>query len=393
MKITVNRKELERELAIAKKVIGRPNSLMICQSVLLSFYENGIAIQSTDLSKAYMGVIGDPLYNYWIPDNSDQIVISLDRFMRVVKAISKKTTEVSLEFTQEDQGLLVNGTTTIVASASADDYPYLPKFPASTQYNLFMYDGLNQVNSLKGDRDDKRMHIQCLYADTQNGRLASTDGSRLYLSKIPVTESLKPFMIEKDAVDVLCTPQLRNHIGPVRIKDNNLFFDTEKGYLSVRIPDGEFPDCGFLIEMFSQDPGAVVSVSDKHVVIDAINEAQGILSDQYRGIMIDINGHVIISATNPDYGEFKKDISRDVTIYLSEEELVDNVFDCTKQLQNHIGYLGKPLSLALNPAYVIDVCKQIPDVGINFLFPGADSPMLIESAMTDFRAAIMPMRV
>lgn len=369
MKITVNRKELERELTIAKKVIGRGCSLMIVNSILISIYQDGVAITSTDLNQSYTGVIGDRLHNYWVPDNSDQILVNLAMLMKVVKSISKKTTEISLEFTWDGDGLLVNGTTTIVSSGRIEDYPELLKFPASTQYNLFTYEGLSQVNSLHGYKDDKRAHINCLYADTENGRLASTDGSRLYLSKIPIVKSIKPFLIEKNSVNILCSPQLRNHIGPVRIKDNHIFIDTDNGYLSVRQIEGEFPDCGFLVEMFGKDPEAVVSMSDKQVVIDAMTEAVGILNESYHGVTININGKVSVSATNPDAGEFSKDISSEVT------------------------KSGIDLELGLNPFYVIDACKQIPDKGLNLLFPGDESPMLIESTLTDFQAAIMPMRV
>jgi len=394
MKITVNRKALERELTIAKKIIGKGNCLSICSSVLISFYQDGIAITSTDLDRSYTGTIGDPLYNYWTPDDADKILISVDRLLKVVKAIPKKTTEIPLEFTWEESGLLVNGTTTIVASGRVDDYPELPKFPASTQYNLFTHEGLSQVNALKGYSDDKRAHIRCLYADTENGRLTSTDGSRLYTSKIPVTKTVKPFLISKEAVAILCTPQLRDHIGPVRVKDNNVFIDTDNGYLSICVCEGEFPDFGLLCEMFGQEPEAIVSMPDKRIVIDAMNEAQGILSDGYRGVVIDINGKVTISATNPDCGEFSKDISKEVDICMVEDNLIDHdLLECTSQLQNHIGYLSKPLTLALNPAYVIEACKQIPDTGINLLFPGDDSPMLIESAINDFQAAIMPMSI
>jgi len=393
MKQIVNRKALERELIIAKKVAGKGCNIAICQSVRLAFYEDGIAIQSTNLDRAYTGVIGDPLYNYWIPDNSDQITINIDRLIRIIKAIPKKTTEISLEITWEEHGLLVNGTTTIVQSGRVEEYPTLPKFPQSKSYNLFSYDVFNQINSINGCKDDMRTHINSLYADTVNGRLMSTDGGRLYMTKIPIVKNLKPFMIGKDTVNILCIPQLRNNIGVVRIDINHVFFDMGNGCMVIRLPDGEFPDVGFLAEMFGQDPEAIVSMPDKQTIIDTMNEAQGILSDNYRGITVDINGHVIISAVNPDMGEFKKDISSEVDTY-SIGSLIDyDLLECTAQLQNHIGYLGKNMTFGFNPAYIIDACKQIPDVGLNLLFPGDGKPMLVESAINDFQACIMPMKV
>jgi len=369
MKIKVNRKELEKELAIAKKIIGGKTNLAICQSVLLSFYDSGVAIQSTNLDRAYIGTIGDKLYNDWVPDNSDQIPIDVIRLIRIVKAISKKTTEIPLEITWDGNGLLVNDTTTIVAHGRVDDYPTLPQLPQSRSYNLFSYDAFKQTNAIGGYKDDKRAHINSLYADTINGRLASTDGSRLYTMAIPVEPTLKPFMIPKDTVTVLCIPQLRNHIGPARISNNNLFFSTDNGHLSVRVPDGEFPDVGFLAEMFGQDPDAVISMPDKQTMIDALNEAGGILDGSYKGIVLEANGNVTITAANPDCGEYKKDISKDVD-------------KC-----------GIDFEMAFNSKFIIDTCKQIADVGINLLFPGQDKPMLIQSEVNGFQAVIMPMQI
>ncbi len=370
MEIKVDRKELERELTIAKKIIGGRTNLAICQSVLLTLYDGGVAIQSTNLSRAYVGIVGDPLHSYWIPDNADKIAIDLTRLMKVVKAIPKKQATVPFEITWDGDGILVNNTTTIVSAGRAKDYPTLPHFPQSRSYNLLSYDALNQTNAIGGCKDDRRCHINHLYADTENGRLASTDGSRLYTMAIPIEPTLKPFMIEKDAASILCTPQLRDHIGKVRVSKDNLFVDTGNGYLSVSIPiDAEFPDIGMLIEYFNQDPDAIISMPDKQTMVDALNEAGGILGDGYKGIILEANGTVAITATNPDAGEFSKDITADVT-------------KC-----------GIDFEMAYNPKFIIDICKQIADTGINFLFPGQDQPLLVKSEINGFQAVIMPMNI
>ena len=163
------------------------------------------------------------------------------------------------------------------------------------------------------------------------------------------------------------------------------------GCMTARIPEGEFPDTDELCAMFGQDFEAVVSMPDKQTIIDIMNEAQGILSDTYRSITMDINGHFIVSSVNPDCGEFSKDISSEVDIYRAEDHNAFSFYN--RQLENHIGTLESNLTMAFNPAYIIDACKQIPDTGINLLFPGADKPILIQSEVNGFQAVVMPKKL
>ena len=369
-KCVVNRKELEKELAIAKKIIGTGCNLIICQSVMLTFLtDNGLALECTNLEHAYMGVIGIQLnHKYRLPSMAKKILVNIDRLKRVVSAIPKKTTEIPLEITWDENGLLVNGTTTIVCGGRIDDYPDLPKLPWGRSYNLLSYDKLSQINSIPAS-DDKRDHIISLYVDTKTGHIVSTDGSRLYIVQTLSIPHLKPFMILKNTAKILTTPQLKNEIGNVRVDDRNAFIETGHGFIAVRLLDGDFPDYESVIDIINSDPVAVISTCDKQSMIDVMAEAAGILDNNYRGVTFESEGGIIVSATNPDFGEFEKDISADFT------------------------FAGDKIRMAFNPSYMVDACNHIQDKGLNVLFYGENYPAIAESANGDFRAVIMPMRV
>lgn len=314
-RVIANRKDLEREIAISKKVIGTGCNLAICQSVMLSFLPGGnLAMSCTNLEHAYTGFINAPGSKgyhrpYRLPVTAKKILVNIDIFKKIVSKVPKKIKEIPLEITWDDNGLLVNNTTTIISGGKINEYPVLPKLPWGSSYDLLSYEKLVQINSIPAS-DDRRAHIISLYVDTVAGNLVSTDGSRLYSAKIP-TAPIKPFMIPKATVKILISPQLKNEIGRVRVRGNDAFIETGHGFISARIVEGEFP---VYEDIFSiDDPATVVSTPDKQAFIDVMAEASAIMNDQYRGVTLVKNGGLFVEAVNPDLGEFNKDISNDFT--------------------------------------------------------------------------------
>ena len=367
IQIAVNRKELEKELAIAKKVIAGKHNLQIIENIVLSFMPDSLAIQSTNLEHSYLGVIGKPINRkYRLPGKSQKVLVSIDRITRVIKSIPKKTTEIPLEITWNGGGLLVNGTTTIVAGGQYDDFPTLPGLPWGRSHNLLSCDKIEQVNSIPAS-DDKRAHIISLYVNGPAGHLVSTDGSRLYIANIPKAADMKPFLLPKKTASILTSPQLKNEIGNVRITDSYAFIETDHGFMCVRIPDGEFPDYNRI--MPGHDPVAIISTPDKQDLIDIMSEAAAILNQNYAGVVFSSDNNLIITATNPDCGEYRKDISAEFT------------------------HDGAGFEMAFNQAFVVDACKSIQDKGLNMNIWGNEYPAAFESASGDFKALLMPMRI
>jgi len=365
--IIVNRKELEHELAIAKKIIAGKHNLSIIENVVLSFMPDSLAIQSTNLEHSYLGVIGKPINRkYRLPGKSKKILISIDRITRIIKAIPKKITEIPLEITWDGDGLLVNGTTTIVSGGKYDDYPILPKLPWGRSHNLLSYEKIEQVNSIPAS-DDKRAHIISLYVNGPAGHLVSTDGSRLYIANIPKAAHMKPFLLPKNTASILISPQLKNEIGNVRINESYVFIETGHGFMSVRILEGEFPDYNRI--MPDHDPVAIISTPDKKDLIDIMAEAAAILNQNYSGVTFSSDNNLVVTAINPDCGEYKKDISAEFT------------------------YVGASFEMSFNQTFVVDACKSIKDKGINMYIWGNEYPAAFESAAGDFKALLMPMRI
>jgi len=365
--IVVNRKEFEKELAIAKKVIAGKHNLCIIENVVLSFMPESLVLQCTNLEHSYLGVIGKPINRkYRISEKTPKVLVSIDRLTNVVKSISKKATEIPLEITWDGDGLLINGTTTIIAGGKYDDYPTLPKLPWGLSHNVLSSEKIDQLSGISFG-DDKREHIRCLYVNGPAGQLASTDGSRLYIATIPKTDHMKPFLLPKKTASILTSPQLKNEIGDVRITDLYAFVETGHGFMCVRLPEGEFPDYNRI--MPDHDPVAIISTPDKQDMIDIMAEAAAILNQSYAGVVFSLDNNLVVTATNPDCGEYKKDISDMFT------------------------HDGAGFEMAFNQAFIVDACKSIKDRGMNMYIWGNEYPAAFESAAGDFKALLMPMRI
>lgn len=324
-------------------------------------------MQSTNLEHSYLGVIGKPINRkYRISVKTPKVLVSIERLTKIVKAIPKKTTEIPLEITWDGDGLLVNGTTTIVAGGKYDNYPVLPKLPWGKSHTLLSHDKIEQVNSIPAS-DDKRAHIISLYVNGPAGHLVSTDGSRLYIANIPKAADMKPFLLPKNTAAILTSPQLKNEIGAVRITDLYAFIETGHGFMCVRLPEGEFPDYNRI--MPDHDPVAIVSTSDKQDMIDIMSEAAAILNQSYAGVTFSSDNNLVVTAINPDCGEYRKDIS--------------DVFT----------HDGAGFEMAFNQAFIVDACKSIQDKGMNMYIWGNEYPAVFESAAGDFKALLMPMRI
>ena len=380
----INRKELERELAILKKLTSKRHNLHICESTLMSFMTDQVGFQATDLSTTYTGFVGEGAtknYENKVPPGTPQILISVSKLMKAVKAIPKKIDEVSLEVVDEGNCLLVNGTITIAAGGKIEDYPDIPElltrwfyFPyllKGRSYDLLTYDKLLQASSaLKPDKDEKRMHVTNLLFDTENGNIVSTDGNRLNVVKIPVAKDVKPFMMHKDVVQLLSIPQLRSEIGAISNDERHVFVRTGHGFISLRQTDEvNYPDYLDLLGYFQDGPNAVLATHDKQLFVDVLIEANGILSEDYRGVTLNMHDRVLINAVNPDVGEFNKDVSDDFT------------------------YTGDDIEVAINPVFFIEACKQLPDTGLNVQLLDNEKLIMIESIDKEFTALIMPIRI
>jgi len=333
-------------------------------------------IQSTDLSIGYIGLVGcKPERKFRVSKAIPRILVSVSNLKRVLSAIPKKIKDISLETTWDGQGLIINNTITVVCGMSVDDFPIFPKLPFGKQYNgIIDYAQLTCFNSFSAKKDDGRIYKTHLYFDADKDNVVATDGNRLHIVKFNSDKMLnESFMLHYDAVELLTCTQLRNKIGAVSFSKRDVFIQTGNGYITIMKPEeNNFPDYKDIISVFDREnPKAVISATDKQFFIDEIVEAKTITSEHYRAVTFNLNGRVVLSSMNPDIGEFKKDIT-------------DNL--------SYISFKNTDIEMSFNPEYLISACKDLPDNELYMMsFLDENHPAIIESETGYFKAVVMPM--
>jgi len=375
----INKKELEKELKILGKVVSGRQHLLILENVLMTFMmgdsrdSEGLIMQGTNLDIFYTGILGSCNRKYRIKAGSPQILIPINKLKRAVKAVPKKTTEINLEIITNDNNkrLLVNDTITIMNGGDLEDYPDRPKLPWGRSCDLMIYQKLTQINNVIGsDPDDKRPYVHHLLFDTEKGKLVATDGNQMRVVGIPQAP-IKPFMIHSKVVDLLLSSQLKNEIGKVSIKKGYVFIQTDHGFIVARLlEEFDYPNYMNVLDYNNHDLDGILATHDKQLMIDVLKEATAITTPDYRGVTLNLNKHIVVEATNPEIGEFKKDVSNDFC------------------------YTGIDVCFTYNPKYLINTCNALPDTGLNMRFIQDQAGMiLINSVTNDFKAVIMPMRM
>lgn len=382
---TVNRKELETQLAIHNKVTSGYSALAICSTVHMALTSTSVIMRSTDLETVYWNALsvtgqeGIENKRFYVYPDAAQTCIPISSFMKAVKAIPKKTETVKLEMIYDIEDyehpseFRINGTITVV-TMNPDDFPTTPRLPDGSwhlYYDVLTAENISQVKAVKGHADDHRPHIIGALFNFRDGELVKTDGSRLHISTIG-TAPYDSVLVPMKSLNILLHNGLKKKIGMLRVSKNNMFIKLgDDAYLCSRLLDGEFPEYHSIID---REACGYLVTSDSDLITDLIKEAKAITADHYKAILFNLNSHITVNSTNPDIGDFSKTL------------------DPTEPAW----YLGPELEIAYNPGYLLEAIAQLPADQQTLsmkITSGGVGPCVIESLDRTFRAAVMPMQL
>ena len=217
---------------------------------------------------------------------------------------------------------------------------------------------------ISGSGEDKRAHINGLYFDrVENAvRLVSTDGSRLATAEHKTDMEPAPGIIvpKKGMSDV--AKFLDNGIVNIGFTDNHVVVRKESETIIIRLLNGDFPKYGDII---ARDGGNIIK-TDRQVFLVMLKRMSVMYSDSYKGVMFNFDGNKLtVTATNPDIGEAKEDIS-----------IASGLTD----------------TMAFNPKFFIETLNQIDDDIVILNIIDGKNPCLIKGENdSSYISVIMPM--
>lgn len=372
MKFIINKFQIVNVLAKVQGLTGRRSNLAITENILIRSANDGIHLTATDLETGFEG---------FYPASVEQ--------EGAIAVSAKKLYEILREFPSEE--ILINevenrwieiGNDKVqyhIVGMNPDDFPETPHISEVAFFSIqasTLEKMIERTVIISASSDEKRAHINGVFIERKESeegnrfRFVSTDGSRLNAvthlyggeENFPVGEGV--LVPKKGLNEVAKFLDIEGEVQ-VGIKDSNFILKKETETIIIRMLEGEFPEY--------QD---ILSKGDDHIIqLDKLSfgkmlKRMSILAtDSYKGAVFTFDDNkLVVTATNPDYGESKED--------------------------TEIEFFGEAIEAAFNPKFFTDTLSVIDDENVIINMVDGNRPCVIEGE-TDktFISVIMPMRI
>jgi DNA polymerase-3 subunit beta len=260
-----------------------------------------------------------------------------------------------------------------------DDFPETPQI---SEVDFFSIEAstlekmIDRATIISAAGDEKRAHINGVFIERSPAdeghlvRFVSTDGSRLNTADhIYGSEEVFPIgegvLVPKKGLNEVA--KFLDVEGDVQIgiKESNFIVQKESETIIIRLLEGEFPKY--------QD---IIKKGDDHIILlekasfaKMLKRMSILATDNYKGAVFTFDeGKLVVTATNPDYGESKE--------------------------ETEIEFSGDSIEVAFNPKFFLDTLNVVDDEKIMINIIDGNHPCVIEGD-TDktFISVIMPMRI
>jgi DNA polymerase-3 subunit beta len=372
MKFTINKIQIVSVLSKIQGLTGRRSNLAITENILIRAVGDGIFLTATDLETGFEG-----FYPASVEKEGSAAVSAkkLYEILREFPAVDILVNEVEnrwIEITNDKVQYHIVG-------MNPDDFPETPHI---NEVEFFSIDAsalermIVRSTIVSATGDEKRAHINGVFvertheADLNILRFVSTDGSRLntaefqYASteEIPAGEGV--LVPKKGLNEVAKFLDIDGdvHIG---IKDSNFILKKEKETIIIRMLEGDYPKYEDIIK---KGDNHIIQL-DKQAFGKMLKRMSILATDNYKGAVFNFDDNrLVVTATNPDYGESKEEMQ--------------------------IDFSGDPIEAAFNPKFFTDTLSVIEDDNVIMNITDGSLPCILEGD-TDksFLSVIMPMRI
>jgi DNA polymerase-3 subunit beta len=260
-----------------------------------------------------------------------------------------------------------------------DDFPETPQLMDIDFFSIeaaVLAKMIERTTVISAAGDEKRAHIIGVYvertSDEKGNRLrfVSTDGSRLhaadhlYASPDDIIAGEAVLVPKKGLNEVAKFLDIDGEVQ-IGFKENNLIVKKETETIIIRLLEGEFPKYEDILHK-----GDDHFIQLNSIKFGKMLKRMSILaSDNYKGAVFTFEDNkLIVTATNPDYGESKE--------------------------ETEIEFSGDVIEAAFNPKFYIDALSVIDDESVILNLVDSSHPCIVEGD-TDksFICVIMPMRI
>lgn len=362
MKFKVSKEVLVNGIQTVQNVITAKATLPILSNILIETQKESLRLTATDLDIGITCVI--PVNT----QESGAITIPAKRFGDIIKGLPSD--DVSISTKKNNLVTIETGACLFkIMGLASEEFPVLPIFKDVEVIKLEqgslkrMFD----LTSFAVSFDETRYILSGILFKIHNNKitLVATDGKRLAIME----EELKQ-TVDKDIqiiIPIKTIQELSRNLkdeGEVSLTlgTNQVLFDLGAVVIISRLIEGEFPDYRQVIPPVSETK---VSVKREDLLL-TIRRAALLSTPDYQAVKLEVfKNKLVVSKSTPDIGESREELS--------------------------IAYQGKEMVIGFNPAYLIDVLKNLQNESIELEITDGEKPGVIRVA--NYIYIVLPMRL
>jgi DNA polymerase III subunit beta len=368
MKLTIAKDQLLNGLQAVQNIVGSRTTLPILSNVLMRAEGDKLELTATDLDVTVCCAVEASV------QKAGATTIPVKKLFGIARELGTAQLEIEVD---EKNGCKIKAGPSYyrMNGLAAEEFPPVPKFAEARKLSL-PQDKLKTMlrrTAFAVSNDETRYVLNGLFCSLKDHKitLVATDGRRLALTDEEAdlsSENQAEFIIPTKAIGELT--RLLQATGEVEIKvsENQASFELkgEGGFsvlLITKLVEGTYPNYRQVIPAESAERIALV----REELHQALRRAEIMTSEKSNSVKLSFTkNNLAITANTPEVGEARESVA--------------------------INYKGKDISVAFNPAYLMDPLKAL-DVDEVFLELTDELSPGVLRTNSPFLYVIMPMRM
>ncbi|MFH1413638.1 MAG: DNA polymerase III subunit beta [Candidatus Omnitrophota bacterium] len=343
-------------------IITARSTLPILSNILIEVQDNSMRLTATDLDVGISCVIPVDV------QEPGAITIPAKRFNDIIKELPSEDAQINAK----KNNLVVIDADVCqfkIMGLPREEFPKLPDFKDKEVIKL-KQGGLKQLLNLTSfavSSDETRYILNGILIKINKNTitLVATDGKRLAIAEKKLSQTVNKdicVIVPLKAVRELDRNLQEDGELSLILGTNQIMFELDNVTIVSRLIEGEFPDYRQVIPSPSDNKIKV----DREQLLLATKRSALLSTPDYQAVKFEIfKNKLVISKSTPDVGESREEVP--------------------------VEYQGKELVIGFNPAYLIDVLRNLTNQCVELEITDAEKPGVIR--IDGYVYIVLPMRL
>ncbi|MDX2225903.1 MAG: DNA polymerase III subunit beta [Verrucomicrobiae bacterium] len=363
MKFTVSKEAFIESLQKVQSVVTSKTTLPILSNVLISVVNNVIELTTTDLDLGVRCQMQGEI------ESPGAVTLPVRRLFSIVRELPDS--ELTLEVDDKNMASIRCGQSYFkIVGIAADEFPPFPKLEGARVFKVLQnqFRSVLKKTSYAISTDETRYVLNGVLMSFKENKLTvvATDGRRLALvdheMEFPKS-SEGDFILPTKAVNELGRLLSdKDEELKISISENQISFFIGQTTLVTKLIEGTYPNYR---QVIPSEPKERITL-ERESFMAAVHRVSLLTNDKSNSIKLSFGkNNLLITANTPDVGESKENLP--------------------------INYKGKDVTIAFNPAFLLDPLRNVDNDTVTMDLIDELSPGVIRNN-EPFLYVIMPMR-